>query len=210
MMTHNQWRAPRPILIATAIILIAYILPWITVGSTSLTFGAFDLAEWVSLHPQVRFVEPALVTPLLLRLPPVILTITVGFVVGSQKWTRLWWFVAVGSGLIVIAMLPPLEFFSISRGDPNYQQLFALSVVTLIGSIVSLSGVAGRHAALLAIVLAFVGIAVSVAGVVQTFQVMSQLALPVAYGVGSIITSIGFSLMIAILVLNNTKSRSKS
>ena len=34
-----------------------------------LKFGAYDLAEWTSLHPSVRSGNPALLTALLLRVP---------------------------------------------------------------------------------------------------------------------------------------------
>ena len=51
------------------LLLIAYALPWMmTPTIAGLTNGAYDLAEWTSIHPAVR-ADPLLLTPLLLRLP---------------------------------------------------------------------------------------------------------------------------------------------
>ena len=51
--------------------LIAYILPWVNTRATGLTLGAYDLAEWASLHPASIQLLPSL----LIRLQLVIITI---------------------------------------------------------------------------------------------------------------------------------------
>ena len=60
-----------PFLLALAII--GYLLPWVITPAQSLSMGAYDLAEWTSLHPVVRQTLPFLWATLALRIPLAIL-----------------------------------------------------------------------------------------------------------------------------------------
>jgi hypothetical protein len=114
------------------IALIAYYLPWVFHKTAALTAQAYDLAELVSLAPEVRNGNPPLLAPFLLRF--VLVGLAVLFALQAAKisgWVH-WLYVAM-AWMLVITLLPPLEFFRGSFDDPNYRQQFALSVGALIG-----------------------------------------------------------------------------
>lgn len=120
-------------LLALAAAAICYFLPWITHGYASMTFGGYDLAEWTSLHPAVRFVEPALQTTLWLRLPPVFMLGALMFSIAVPRFSSRWWFLIFVVLIISAALLPPFEFI-IPRDDPNYrQQTFVAGAALIIG-----------------------------------------------------------------------------
>lgn len=106
--------------------LAAYMLPWMVGPGASLTFNAYDLAEWTSLHPWVRTSMPPLVVSFILRALLMLLALLV-FAVASRRWT------AVLVALVALALLPPPVFFGPALADPNYRQQFALSILTLLG-----------------------------------------------------------------------------
>lgn len=118
-----------------ALLLAAYLMPWVIARPAALSLGGYDLAEWASLHPQVR-ASALLITSLLLRMIPALIVIYVTANAQSAV-TR------AAAGLIVIgvalALLPPLEYFSFAGGDGNYQQQFFVVLVTLAGGAVCLS-----------------------------------------------------------------------
>jgi len=53
--------------------LIGYILPWTVNNSAALTLNAYDLAEWLSLHPLSRANTPPLMASFWLRLQLVLI-----------------------------------------------------------------------------------------------------------------------------------------
>jgi hypothetical protein len=111
------------IIIALAgIMLAAYSLPWVTHLSASLSFNAYDLAEWTTLNPGVRGTDLGWFIPLALRGQLLFIGITLVLWVPS-RW------LSVGVLLsFFVALLPPFEFFSGSMADPNYRQQFALAL----------------------------------------------------------------------------------
>lgn len=109
-------------------LLAAYSLPWLNGPGAGLTFNAYDLAEWISLYPAARAESPALLTPLLLRLPLALIGLIA--IVGFQRaWLR-----ALVVVVTALALLPPLDFFTTSSADPNYRQQFMLSLAFVLGS----------------------------------------------------------------------------
>src|SRR5262245_55358949 len=102
------------ILCATGIA--AYCLPWLVNRGTGLTFGAYDLAEWTSLHPAVRGGNPPLLASLLLRLP----LACFGLVAAMTLWPNNKGKRLTLIFLVAIALLPPIEFFTQYRDDSNY------------------------------------------------------------------------------------------
>lgn len=122
---------------------IFYFAPWSSHTATSLTFGAYDLAEWTSLHPSVRFVEPVLQTTLSLRLPPVLLIIVFALAGGVPRFSWMWWFSLAVVLVGALALMPPLEFFA-ATDDPNYRQQALLTVMALSGGLIALSGLVMR------------------------------------------------------------------
>lgn len=183
--------------------LICYLLPWVINPGVQMTMGAYDLAEWTSLHPVVR--GDALTLTLLLRFPPILLTWIAAL--HFSKGGLLRWFGAIFALLMSIAMLPPLEFFTIYREDPNYYQQFILALISLVGSAIALSGLLGRFAPLITIVLCIVGIAISISGLMQASSLMRELQMPTTFGVGGAGMIIAFGLFGAVHLVQLVKSR---
>jgi len=109
--------------------LIGYILPWITTQTAPLTLGAYDLAEWVSLHPSQPYTTPVLIVPLLLRLNLVIIVLIIALSAHTDKLRIFTIFAIVPLSL---AQLPPLEFLTIATNNINYQQQFVLATISLV------------------------------------------------------------------------------
>ena len=137
---HIAATAPLPwrFLALLLVLLAAYaLLPWVTHPTAALTSNAYDLAEWASIFPAVRS-DPLLLTALLLRLP----------LVGVAWWAAGWntksnvragYISPLLRGAIIVviavALLPPFEFLTSGRGDPNYQQQALLAAAALIGGL---------------------------------------------------------------------------
>lgn len=115
------------------IAIVGYTIPWLINRSTGLTMGAYDLAEWASLHPQVRFESELLLTPLLLRLPLALMALMIVFVASKEylREIRLICF-----AVLALYLLPPLEFLTVSRNDVNYVQGFILVVIMSIAGFI--------------------------------------------------------------------------
>ncbi len=136
------------------IALIAYHLPWQGHPSAAFTLNAYDLAEYASIHPAARYSTFPLLAPLMLRLPLAALALIL-ILQGrpALSWeTALHWALAL---IIIMRLLPPPEFFTSARDDPNYRQQFALSAGTLISAALLLALTrdrpTARRAALIAI-----------------------------------------------------------
>lgn len=134
----------RAVVALTAAALILYFVPWVDGGSASLSFGAYDLAEWTSLHPAVRFVEPALVMTFQLRLVPALLVIGLAAWTSLHRGSGLWWLAGLAVLIVAASLLPPFEFIT-NTGDPNYRQQFSVALIALVGGLTSWSGLLGRH-----------------------------------------------------------------
>lgn len=166
--------------------LIMYSLPWISNPGRSLSLGAYDLAEWSSLHPTVKATTPPLLTCFLIRFPLVGLAWIVGFhskdLITKPMLLPLVHTITVV--LIAISLLPPLEFFTIASGDPNYQQQFVLAIAASIGGVIGLSGLlkALQPIILPAIILTIV--LTSVLGLSQSLRLMLDFQLPSKVGIG--------------------------
>lgn len=184
-----NWRSIALILLG----LFFYSIPWLINPGVGLTANAYDLAEWASLHPEVRNQTPELLTSLLLRLPLVIFACLIALNTGQsrrQRVTMLVFFL-----LITLASFPPLEFLTVARNDQNYQQQFLLFLGALILGFVGLAGVLRRWHWIGIVVLAIVGVVASVAGLMQARHLMIGFSMPVAVGLGGIGTSILFLLI---------------
>ena len=113
------------------IALIGYYLPWLYHNAAGLTFNAYDLAEWISIHPAVRDGNPPLLAPFLLRAVLGALALLAALrAARSFGWER--WLYTVFALALAITLMPPLEFFRDAADDPNYRQQFILAVVVLV------------------------------------------------------------------------------
>lgn len=162
--------------------LVAYSLPWVVNAGVSLTLNGYDLAEWTSLHPDAR--AGALVTTLLLRLQPCLIAILVALTAQNPFKTLSWWFKCLLVVLIAVALLPPLEFFTIAGEDVNHRQQFFLALSTLIAGSVGLSGVLPAVRWVVMIAGAGMGIVTSAIGLSQAYALMQQFHLSTQIGAG--------------------------
>ncbi len=173
--------------LATLLMLALYALPWLVNPGVSLTPGAYDLAEWTSLHPAVRGETPALLTSFLLRLPLVCVGLLIAFSARGNKLVP-----AIAVLLIAAGLLPPLEFVR-ALGDVNYQQQFALALITLVGGAIGLSGILARRHQAIVVTIAMIGAAASIVGLFNGYQLMRWFELPVQIGVGGVLLALAFA-----------------
>jgi hypothetical protein len=178
-----------PLLFVVA--LIGYLVPWVLTPASSLNLGAYDLAEWSSLHPLVRQTTPFLWTSLALRLPLAILGILLAAHISNQIQRR---FIAIGCLLITsVALLPPLEFFTVYRDDPNYRQQFILALLTLLSGIVVTMWESKKHQVLILIALSGSGVVASATGLYQAQSLLHGFDLHPTIGLGGVVTTIALA-----------------
>jgi hypothetical protein len=166
--------------------LVGYSLPWLVNPGASLTFGGYDLAEWASLHPEVR-ATPILITSLLLRIQLALVALLVAFNIPYPSRT-----LGTGVGLvfvisIIVGLLPPLEYFSVSSGDGNYQQQFGIAIITFVLVLIAISGLLTQHRKLVTLIIALAGIITGGIGLTQGYTLMQQFLLPVHIGPGGLL-----------------------
>ncbi|MDX2160645.1 MAG: hypothetical protein SF162_04905 [bacterium] len=186
--------------------LLAYFSPWVVNPASGLTFHGLDLAEWTSLHPLVRTESPALLTPLVLRLP----LLCMGLVLGLRApgaHPRLRMAHRIGALLIAFGLLPPLDFIT-QLDNLNYRQQFALAAIGMMGAGISLLSVRGskaaRHWRLRGAGLAC-GLAVvaGVTGVVRSYGLMQEFDLAAQFGIGALAFPVLCGLLAGSLVRNH-------
>lgn len=190
-----------PVLLAVA--LVGYFLPWISTSASSLSLGAYDLAEWSSLHPVVRQTVPFLWTTLALRIPLAILGIL--FVAYISKTFHRKSIAIICLLIAAIALLPPLEFFKTYGDDPNYRQQFILALTTVVAGIFVIFGQPQKLQKVLLIALSILGVLASAIGLYQAQNLMQGFDLHIAIGLGGIMTSIALG---AVAYLTITKQSS--
>ncbi len=179
--------------------LAAYLLPWLNAPGTALSMGGYDLAEWTSLYPELRFAQPPLLVTLALRLPSALLIILLAMHHSDEYITpfRLRWILMLLAVLITsIALLPPLEFIS-NTDDPNYRQQFALAAATLALGTLSLFRLPVLHTAWARLNLALLGLGISGIALAEAQRLLIGLSMPVAIGPGGIGTGLAFALLAA-------------
>lgn len=171
---------PVPIWPLILIALVFYSLPWVVSPDAALSMGAYDLAEWASLHPVVRVSSPPLLASFLLRAP------LVGLAWAAALNTRRDGSRALNGVLAVtltIALLPPLEFFTQYADDPNYRQQMALALAAFIGAVVGLvvRPASWRWAAAF---IAAVAAAAALVGLMQAVSLVQEFHLAIFSGLG--------------------------
>ena len=170
---------PSRILLVT-VLLVVYYLPWVITSSASLTLGAYDLAEWASLHPQLRASNPAFLTSFMLRVVMlcIIVTLAVSQTV-SMAQRRLKILLIL---ILFTTLLPPLEFFRNASEDPNFRQQFALALSTILfaGSVGFMRNI--RFHRWIGIVVAAAAIVCSIIGLAQAFGAIKQFQIGAAVG----------------------------
>ncbi len=190
--------------------LAAYSLPWVINPGASLNPGAYDLAEWTSLHPTVRNGNPPLLTTLLLRGQLVLLAFIVAAKTPRPILTGKWTLSALSVIAIAAASLPPFEYFTEARNDPNYRQQFLLTLGILIGGTIGLSGRLYNIRGWLVMVLAFAGLISSIIALAQSLELMQQYHLPAQIGMGGIGMSAIYAISLVFMAMSNRNNKQGS
>ncbi len=176
--------------VALWLAVLGYILPWGWHPVASLSPGAYDLAEWTTLHPAARSSFPPLLPSLLLRASLGVLAVLFALGVAGQGRALLRGAASLAALALALSLFPPVEFFTIARGDPNYRQQFALGLLTLL-LVVGLLGRGGRFSwtARLAVVLVLSlgGIGCSLLGAWRGVALFDTLGVSLSFGAGGVL-----------------------
>ena len=186
----NTTKPPLAIWLITCLCVIAYFLPWVHHQSTSLTLGAYDLAEWSGLHPLIRISEPSRLVSLYLRAIPVLLVALISINAPRPILKSIGWWLSAGFIVVVaFGLLPPLEYFTNAgaRQDPNFQQHFQLALTSLIIGLIGLSGLLKRFRWLLNIIIAVIGIGIIFEVLDDIIDAMEWSGLAIEVGNGGIL-----------------------
>jgi hypothetical protein len=188
-MTHIMHRRfpHNPALLAVVLLascVVAYLLPWVNSPGASLSFGAYDMAEWASLTPAVRTETPPLFTSLLLRLPLACIAVLFAASVAHARRPAIVW---LGVFLVVslaALQLPAFAFLTTGRQDPNYQQQLFLALLTLVLGLAALFVQRQRWWMLTVWGVGMLGASASLWGLLRAYDVMQSHALPITIGMG--------------------------
>lgn len=174
-----------------AVVLIAYGLPWVVNSGAGLTLNAYDLAEWMSLHPRVRIGSLPLLAPFLLRM---LLVFTGGLIAfsPSRRFSTAWWLQVIGVSVIALALLPAFEFFVSDFSDPNYRQQLSLTILTLVVSAIGLIFHHKRWSRWIIVSLMIAGVGGGLSGLVIGYSLMRDLGLPTGVGAGAILFVVAY------------------
>ncbi|MDE2855043.1 MAG: hypothetical protein OXN88_12800 [Chloroflexota bacterium] len=178
--------------------LLGYVQPWILAPSGSMTLNAFDLAEWTSLHPAQRATSPPLLTPLLLRLQLLLLSVilSANAPAGRMKVAAA----AIAILVLTAAQMPPLEFVY-DFNNLNYRQQFYLAGASLVASFALLAFSARRISTLATVALPLIGIVTAALGLAQAMELYDHYALDAAPGAGIWVLSLSYVGMIVVALV---------
>ena len=206
----NPTKPSITIWIITFLCLIAYFLPWVHHQTTSLSLGAYDLAEWAGLHPLIRISDPPRLVSLYLRALPVLLVALISFNAPKPLFKSLGWWFSLGFVIVtILALLPPLEYFTDgnARRDPNYQQHFQLVLASLSIGLIGLSGLLRRFRRFLNTITAMIGIGIIFKALGDIIDAMEWSGLNVSVGIGGILM---FTLFVILATYNITNIFSRN
>ncbi len=177
--TDNRTRTPRLPLLLLLFSLAAYLLPWNVSAINALTLGAYDLAEWLSLHPATH---PLRIPSLLLRVQLVLITWLFALHFTAQPaWRRWFWMLMIL--VLSIAQLPPLDFLA-RPNDPNQQQQFVLAALSLVGAFVWFWVAHRLQKRWIILMLGMSGVATAAMGAIQGQALIQQYAADSTPGIG--------------------------
>jgi hypothetical protein len=168
-----------------ALALAAYCAPWLASSGASLSLNGYDLAEWSSLVPGVRYGAQPMVVPGLLR-AQLVFAAAIVTLLPTRRGSWLWWTCGAGALALVIALLPPFEYFLEEswRTDVNYGQQVTFALLALFNAGVSWMLPRGRQRQLALIVMAIAGIVTAIAGTSQAVGLAAGYDLPATIGMG--------------------------
>ncbi|MDZ4767508.1 MAG: hypothetical protein SGJ24_00130 [Chloroflexota bacterium] len=180
----------RWLVFAVALILVGYVTPWIVTASAGTTLNAYDLAEWTSLHPDVRARTPSLFVTFCVRA----MLLWSALMIAGMQVLRL--YRIVGIVTLAVASLPPIEFLT-RFDDGNYLQQTAITIALLVLSIglIVWSGAPVLRRWLLPTT-ASIGLLGTLFSIVHGMVLMDRFDIGVAPGIGVLLTIIGCLIVI--------------
>ena len=198
-------------LLAAAIL--GFYLPWLWHPAAGLSPGGYDLAEWASLHPVARQMTPTMLPSFWIRAVMGILSALVAVQARQLQGKRIRWTARIIALVLLSTLFPPVEFFT-NTGDANYQQQFALGMVSLALFVTTFwAGKWSRRGYDLAtIVLGLLGIGFTVLGLFQGFHLMSSLHIEYVIGSGAILSAsaLAFLILSRIYKIGTLREQQKS
>lgn len=172
--------------------LITYVLPWILNRSFTISLGAYDFAE---LLAQKRpFDDLVYNTVMALRGQLVFFTLLIAFSTKRPYLTLNWWVRMIFCLILIIAQLPPLTFIN-NLTDVNQQQQAILTGISLIGTIIGLTGVLWHYRHFIRILIAIGGISVAVYGIINAIRIIEPYGVRATMGFGVVGLIIIYALM---------------
>ncbi|MFZ4825880.1 MAG: hypothetical protein ACOYLB_00850 [Phototrophicaceae bacterium] len=127
-----NWKSS-PILILEFCLLASVGLPWIQhAESVALTANLYDLAEWMTLHPDVRGMGQSLPISLALR----VILVLLGWAIFEKSHSQDIFLRLVGYCFVAFLLLPiapPVESLRNNLSDWNYRQQFILLIIYIVG-----------------------------------------------------------------------------
>jgi hypothetical protein len=180
---HHQRALLKAVFLVLA--LAAYCAPWLASNGASLSLNGYDLAEWSSLVPGVRYGAQPMVVPGLLR-AQLIFAAAIVALLPTRRGSWLWWICGAGALALVVAILPPFEYFLEEswRTDVNYGQQVTLALLALFNAGVSWMMPRGRQRQLVLIVMATAGIITAITGASQAVGLAAGYDVPATIGIG--------------------------
>ena len=168
-----------------ALALAAYCAPWLASSGASLSLNGYDLAEWSSLVPGVRYGAQPMVVPGLLR-AQLIFAAAIVALVPTRRGSWLWWICGAAALALAVALLPPFEYFLEEswRADVNYGQQVTFALLALINASICWVMPRGRQRRIALIVMAAAGIITATAGASQAVGLAAGYAIAATIGMG--------------------------
>ena len=171
--------------IFVALALAAYCVPWLASSGASLSLNGYDLAEWSSLVPGVRYGAQPMVIPGLLRAQLIFIAAIVALL-PTRRGSWLWWICGAAALALVMALLPPFEYFLEEswRTDVNYGQQVTFALLALFNAAVCWALPRGQQRRLALVVMAIAGIVTAIAGATQAVGLAAGYSIPARVGIG--------------------------
>ena len=206
-MSRNISRAPTTLLLILLIgAVTGYLLPWAVAPSGPMTLNAFDLAEWISLHPSQHHTSPPLQATLLLRLQLLIVCVMFGAVSANMRWKL---FAALVIVALALAQLPPPEYV-LDPGNLNYRQQFVLALASLLASLLLLRVRRAQLLSAILVALPCAGAVSAIAGISQAYDVFATLQAGTAIGLGIWILVASYAGLFAAAIVSRFKQLPQS
>jgi hypothetical protein len=179
----------------------AYMMVWISTPLASLSFNAYDLADWMTVYPATPNRPDSFMVSMGLRILPILLIWAGCFYI--QRLKGLYQFIgALVILVLMVSVAPPPELL-IERSPDQIQRL-QLFIVMLIGSGVIISGLLNSFRKWCLIGIGLIGAVCSLWSVLQVQTLFIDNSMPVSIGLSAFL----FPILLALSIGLNLKWQS--